>query len=134
MKKVLLIFSFTFCILHSTLSQTPGEWTWMSGDNFPNGGGVFGTQGVPSVNNYPQAMYEGAEWTDHAGNFWIYGGQDFGSGIVYYSDLWKYNPSTNEWTWVRGPGGATGIPAVYGTQGVSSPANYPGDRGWGPAT
>ena len=29
------------------------EWTWVSGSNTINTAGVYGSKGVPSVNNYP---------------------------------------------------------------------------------
>jgi hypothetical protein len=43
------------------------------------------------------------------------------------NDLWKYNISSNEWTWVGGDtiGDTRGI---YGSLGVSSPLNKPGGR------
>ena len=110
-----------FCSLFS-FGQA-GEWTWISGDNVPNGVPVFGTQGVPSVSNNPGAIYGPMQWKDKQGNFWLYGGWN------YYSDLWKFNPSTLEWTWVKGSG-LTYEPAVYGTKGVPDPANTPGSRDW----
>src|SRR3990170_5264762 len=53
-------------------SQTPGEWTWMHGDNTPNSPGVFGTQSVPNPANNPPALYEPCEWKDNNGNFWLF--------------------------------------------------------------
>jgi N-acetylneuraminic acid mutarotase len=43
------------------------------------------------------------------------------------NDLWKYSPSSGEWTWVSGSsiGGAKGI---YGTRGVAAATNVPGGR------
>ncbi len=118
-------------IMFFHLFSQQGEWTWMNGDNTANSAGVFGTQGVPNPNNTPPPFYEACEWTDLSGNFWLFGGLSF--DFYTYSDLWKYNPATNEWTWVKGPG----IPAqlgVYGTQGIPSVNNNPGARGWGVAT
>jgi len=102
-----------------------GIWTWISGSDIQGDPGVYGTQGVPSVNNHPPGAYEYSEWKDLQGNFWIYGGAYPG-----LNDLWKYNPVTNEWTWVKGTQQAAQLP-VYGTQGVSDPANTPGERGFG---
>ncbi len=126
MKKFSLFFYFAFCILHSSFAQL-GEWTWVSGDTIPAQPGIFGTQGVPSTTNHPPGVYEPCEWTDQQGNLWLYGGI---GGTGTFSDLWKYNVSTNEWTWVNGPSTAGQLPS-YGTQGVSSPTNTPGYRAYG---
>jgi len=123
MKKfLLLLFYFALCINHIAFSQG-GLWTWISGSNLPNALGVYGTQGIPSVANHPPADYENIEWQDSLNNLWVYGGTNFG-----YSDLWKFNPSTLEWTWVKGTGGVNQFP-VYGIQGIPDPANTPGIRG-----
>ena len=109
-------------------AQTPGEWTWMSGDNTVGQAPIFGTQGVPDPLNKPGGIYEGCEWVDPAGNFWMYGGLDYNYNTQ--GDLWKYDPTTNEWTWVSGSGGMGGDP-VYGTKGVAAATNHPGERGYG---
>src|SRR5689334_1296619 len=120
MKQIFLCLLFTFSFKIS-FSQG-GVWTWISGDSAINGPGIYGTQGIPSVNNHPPPLYEYSEWKDLQGNFWVYGGWD-----PQYNDLWKYNPITNEWTWVKGD--QTGnLPPVYGTQGVPNGANNPGRR------
>ncbi|MFZ4740520.1 MAG: gliding motility-associated C-terminal domain-containing protein [Bacteroidales bacterium] len=125
---VIVIYFFLFC-QQIAYSQS-GQWTWMNGDSTTNSLGVFGTQGVPSVNNTPPGLYEACEWTDLQGNFWLYGGasQSFDAN----SFLWKYNPLTNEWTWMSGNSGFS--TPVYGIQGVPSIYNNPGARGWGVAT
>ncbi len=43
------------------------------------------------------------------------------------NDLWRYSPSSGEWTWIAGSNtfDATG---VYGTQGVPAATNVPGAR------
>ena len=90
--------------------------------------GVYGTQGIPSVNNHPPGAYEYVDWKDLQGNFWIYG-----AGYPSMNDLWKYNPVTNEWTWVKGSQTAGQNP-VYGILGVPDPANTPGERSFGSIT
>jgi hypothetical protein len=128
MKKcVLLFFLFVFWILHCANSQTPGEWVWLRGDMLTNNPGSFGIQGVSSAANEPPSLYEACEWTDLNGNFWLFGGLQ-GGGI--YSDLWKYDPVINEWTWIKGPG----VPddaGNYGIQGVPSILNNPPCRSYG---
>ncbi|HYV94318.1 MAG TPA: kelch repeat-containing protein [Chitinophagales bacterium] len=125
MKKILLL-ALTIALHHFMYAQA-GEWTWMKGDNQPFSSGNFGTQGVSSPTNLPPAHYSYTPWKDHEGNFWIFGGD---ASNVFFSDLWKYDPVTNEWTWMRGTGLAS-QPAVYGTQGIPSPNNYPGARSFG---
>ncbi len=109
-------------IVTITIYAQGGTWTWISGTSNANAAGVYGVQGVPSVNNHPPAVYEPCEWKDKQGNFWIYGG-------LYnsYSDLWKFNPTTLEWTWVKG-NGIPGQQPVYGTKGVGNILNSPGVR------
>ena len=128
MKKIYLMVFLCFTL---TGFAQQGEWTWIHGDAAPNQPGNYGTQGVSSPSNKPPAIYEGCEWTDHNGNFWLYGGQHTAGN--FYSDLWKYDPLINEWVWVNGPG-FLNQPPVYGTQGVPSPANNPGGRGWAPSS
>ena len=43
---------------------------------------------------------------------------------INFNELWKYNPTTNQWTWVSGDNGS----GDYGTQGIASPANLPPPR------
>jgi len=110
-------------------SQTAGEWTWMKGDSIAGGFGVFGVQGVPALANHPPSLYETGSWTDLQGNFWLYGGVNFNS-VSTYGDLWKYDVTTNMWTWVNGSG-ATNPITLYGVKGVAAATNQPGGRGWG---
>src|SRR5450432_1508921 len=115
--KIRLFFILIFTLSINNCFSQAGEWTWISGDSILGALGVYGTQGIPSVNNHPPGAYEYAEWKDKQGNFWLYGGW-----TPEYCDLWKYNPVTNEWTWVKG-NGMTSQTAIYGTQGVSNVAN-----------
>lgn len=105
-----------------------GLWTWMSGSNLLNQPGVYGTQCVPSVNNVPGARIETrSRWVDDCGNFWLFAGSKTFSGSQPHNDLWKYNPQTNEWTWVNGSQ-STLQTGVYGVQNVPNAANHPGAR------
>lgn len=110
------------------------EWTWIRGLNGPNATAVYGIQGVSSPANDPGAREFARSWIDAAGNFWLFGGDGFDANANFgrLGDLWKYNPVTNEWTWMKGPN-IVNIPGVYGTQNISSPSNFPGGRNW-PAT
>jgi len=118
----------TLCAFNEVKAQQ-GTWTLMHGTTLPNTDGDFGIKGVASPTNNPPALYEAAEWTDHQGNFWIYGGLH----PVAYSALWKFEPATNMWTWVQGPDTAITY-AVYGTKGVPDTANNPGAHSFGALT
>ena len=103
-----------------------GEWTWMNGDSTANNLGHYGIQGIFDSLNTPPGLYEACEWTDNLGNFWLFGGVN-DSGI--FSDLWKFNPSINQWAWIKGPGIPNQI-GIYGIIGIPSPANNPGGRSY----
>jgi N-acetylneuraminic acid mutarotase len=117
-------------------NPTAKTWTWVGGSNTANAVGVYGTQGVASANNVPGARSYAVGWRDKSGNFWVYGGEGYGAtGMANrdLSDLWEFNPTIKEWTWVSGSNSG-GVVPVYGTQGVASASNTPGGRdsavGW----
>src|SRR5438045_1742714 len=99
LRHLLLLFFLTAPLL---LLAQAGQWTWVSGVSFTNNTGTFGTRGVPNVNNSPPSLYEACEWKDHAGNFWLFGGLFYNGLSSTAGDLWRYNPLTNEWTWMTG--------------------------------
>ena len=110
-------------------NKTDKEWIWVSGSDIINQNGVYGTMGVPSSGNVPGARINSVTWIDASGNLWLYGGQgrDRNASTGYLNDLWRYNPSTNLWTWIKGsdlihPNG------VYGIKGTASSSNIPGGR------
>src|SRR4029077_4480114 len=83
------------------------EWAWMSGANAPNQNGTYGTQGTAAPANIPGVRNFGPiSWTDASGNLWLFGGNGLDSagtsGGGDLNDLWKYNITSNEWTWVSG--------------------------------
>ncbi|HWG77284.1 MAG TPA: kelch repeat-containing protein [Steroidobacteraceae bacterium] len=106
-----------------------GQWTWMSGADTSNGAGSYGTQGVAASGNVPPARAFPTTWVDSAGVFWLFGGDQYGSSGVsaYFSDLWKYDPTSNLWTWVSGSSSPNAA-GSYGTQGTAAPTNMPGSR------
>lgn len=119
-----IIFLLVIFLSINCISQIQGEWVWKSGANTINYSGNYGTLGIPAATNSPPGLYEAAEWTDLQGNFWIYGGAGYNN---WPGDLWKYEPSTNLWTWVHGPG-TINPHTIQGTKGVSSVSNSPGVR------
>jgi hypothetical protein len=108
-------------------------WTWLSGSNTVDQPGVYGTQGVASPENVPAARAGLVMWADPAANcLWLFGGDLESTGGLYgngiqMNDLWKYQPATGHWTWMKGSS-SPGAAGVYGTQGVANPANMPGAR------
>jgi len=102
-------------------------WTWMSGSNVSGTVPSWGTKGVPSTSNLPGVRrLAPASWTDHNGKFWMFGGGNT-AGSYFYNDMWKYDPVTNQWTWMNGTN-TTNATGVYGTKGVFAPANTPGGK------
>ena len=106
-----------------------GQWTWQAGSTTGNASGVYGTQGVAAATSLPGARYWSSSWTDSSGDFWLFGGVGYGSAGAtgYLNDLWRYSPSSAQWTWVGGAA-ADNDSGVYGTQGAASASNIPGAR------
>ena len=105
------------------------QWTWVKGDNTPAIAGIYGTKGIASIANKPGSRRLSVSWTDALGNFWLFGGNGYDAvgNAGYLNDLWKYSPSTNEWTWVSGDN-TSNVKGIYGTQGMPGAANKPGGR------
>ncbi|MGB7354315.1 MAG: kelch repeat-containing protein [Acidobacteriaceae bacterium] len=106
------------------------QWTWMGGSQTGATSGVYGTEGTASANNLPGAREIAATWTDQSGNLWLFGGygDDSAGTRSYLNDLWEFNPSTMQWTWVAGSNLANAY-GNYGTQGAAAGSNQPGARG-----
>lgn len=124
----------TLCWLNDLwkYNVTTNEWTWIRGSNGPNSVGNYGTIGIPASTNEPPAREFMACWTDNNGMFWMYGGDGVVSTATpatasKLNDLWKYDPNTNIWTWVKGSNLADQV-GNYGTIGVSAPSNAPAGR------
>jgi len=112
------------------------EWTWKGGSSaipgtFEGEPGKYGTKGAASASNWPGGRSDATACVDAKGNFWMFGGNGFSSQATQYAgvlaDLWKFSPSSGEWTWVSGASEGTSY-GVYGTEGMASPGNYPGAR------
>ena len=80
------------------------RWTWMSGSNTAAQSGIYGTKGVAAAANVPGARQSSISWTDSAGDLWLFGGVGYDSAAIlaYLNDLWRYDPDTNQWTWMSG--------------------------------
>jgi len=81
-------------------NQCKNEWTWKGGPSTGNEAAVYGILGIPALGNIPRGRNQAATWTDSHCNFWLFGGwgYDVVNQVRHYSnDLWKFNPSTNQW-------------------------------------
>lgn len=105
------------------------NWTWMSGTDSTRTLPVHGTLGISDPSNTPGAREYSSMWVDGENNLWLFGGEgtDQNGDPVRYNDLWKFNTSSYEWTWIGG-GNAGNEAGVYGELGIASSENYPGAR------
>ncbi|MCC2626263.1 MAG: hypothetical protein K0R14_2136 [Burkholderiales bacterium] len=105
------------------------QWTWMSGSNVINQSGVYGDKGEEASTNVPGARYDSVSWVDGADNLWLFGGESIidKDHAGELNDLWKYNPSTNQWTWMSGSN-VMNQRGVYGNKGEEASTNMPGAR------
>ncbi|MFO0319853.1 MAG: kelch repeat-containing protein, partial [Neisseriaceae bacterium] len=103
-------------------------WIWMSGESDINQYGVYGIKGIASPSNIPGGREGAISWTDSLGNLWLFGGRGYvGTQVAFFNDLWKYEISTNTWTWMSGESKINPF-GDYGTKGVASSTNMPGSR------
>lgn len=110
-------------------NQASNKWVWIKGSNQSNQEtslyGVYGTQGVAAPTNNPGCRSNGASWTDNNGNLWLFGGNGASSSSYgRLNDLWKYDITTNQWTWVKGSNSVNQAEVSAGI-GVADPNNTP---------
>jgi N-acetylneuraminic acid mutarotase len=105
------------------------EWTWVSGSNAMAQPGIYGTKGVADASNIPGARKYAVSWTDPDGNFWLFGGFGYYAAgqTGYLNDLWKFDPITQEWTWVSGSD-IGDQPGYFGPKGHNLASNMPPAR------
>ena len=84
---------------------TGGAWVFKAGSTAANTNGVYGTMGTPASTNAPGGRQTAVGWADTAGNLWLFGGEGedaTGTPNGVLNDLWVYNITANQWTWVAG--------------------------------
>ncbi len=124
-------------------SPSSGQWTWVSGSNVIDATGVYGTAGSASADTVPGARDGASSWIDSLGNLWLFGGENPIS-LTEFNDLWRYSPSSGQWTWMSGAGwqyspsskqwtwmsgsDVAGVTGMYGTMGVASASTLPAAR------
>jgi N-acetylneuraminic acid mutarotase len=117
--------------LQSAQAEGELQWAWVKGDSRIKPPGVYGTQGTPDPVNNPGRRNGAVSWTDSAGTFWLFGGAglDASGGEGFLNDLWKFDPLSGNWTWIKGSS-VHSRAGVHGELGVAHPDNTPGARGW----
>jgi hypothetical protein len=123
---------------------TTNRWTWISGSEQMTcdagaicaSTAVYGVLGTPAPGNVPGGRYGAASWIDGKGHLWLFGGKGYDSNFGTptsggsLNDLWEFDPSTSEWTWMGGPNAVNQFQSeIYGTLGVPSAGNIPGSGG-----
>lgn len=110
-----------------------GNWAWMEGSSTPNPNGTYGTQGTAAAANTPGARRDATGWEAKDGTLWFFGGLGLGatgSTRGDLNDLWKYDPVTGNWAWIKGVS-TTGAAGTYGSINTPAPGNTPGGRSAG---
>jgi N-acetylneuraminic acid mutarotase len=115
-------------------------WAWVSGSipsntqvgttgTFVGPTGVYGSIGTAATTNVPGGRWQSVSWTDSSGNFWLFGGTGYDSTGTEgeLNDLWEFNTTTKQWTWINGSN-TVNVKGNYGTLGVSAASNVPGSR------
>ncbi|HUQ66852.1 MAG TPA: kelch repeat-containing protein [Flavitalea sp.] len=105
------------------------KWTFVSGTDEKNKNGRYGTPLLGSSSNYPGGRYSASGWNDNNGNLWLFGGRGYSSHneITLLDDVWKYSPSDNSWTFMKGDENGN-ADVSYGQKENFSNINTPGGR------
>lgn len=123
----------TLGFLNDLWEYTGGNWVFVSGGNTnkANQNGIYGTQGTAAATNAPGGRQEAVGWADAYGNLWLFGGEgedSAGTANGILNDLWVYNISSKQWTFVMGSTTANQT-GVYGLQPLVGPPNTTGAAG-----
>jgi N-acetylneuraminic acid mutarotase len=108
------------------------SWTFVAGPSAADMAGVYGTREVANPANFPGGRSNAVAWTDTAGDFWLSGGYGYdvnGSSQGILNDLWKFDVSAGQWSWMAGSKYSGGsAKAVHGSLGEGDPSYTPGSR------
>ena len=82
------------------------SWSKLSGKGAFNQKADRGALKSAGKSFYPGSRSLMSCWTDKSGNFWLYGGLSYTPQLEgraeFYSDLWMFDVSKEEWQWVSG--------------------------------
>jgi hypothetical protein len=109
---------------------TPNVWTWEAGAKLANDAGNYPTSAGMSGPSYiPSARNSQMSWKSSDGKFWVYGGTPDSTTPADISDVWSYDPASQNWTLVSGSSTtSTTLAANWGTMGVAASTSTPGAR------
>lgn len=109
-------------------------WVFLKGDPVSVlQGGQYGSLGIPASNNKPGSRAASMTMMDQNGRLYLFGGGTQQSpNNNQFNDLWRFDPTTNNWVWVKGHNFLNSS-GHYGTMGVTDPANTPSARSYGVA-
>src|SRR5690606_30459916 len=83
------------------------KWTWVAGGSSINGNGNYQQYCLNQSNGSPKARGSAsvAQILGCSNNFLTFGGdQEYpGNGDNFFNDLWLFQTTTNQWTWLSGP-------------------------------
>jgi hypothetical protein len=117
--------------LNDLWEYTGGKWTFVLGSALANQNGIYGNPGTAAPTNIPGGRHEAVGWADATGNLWLFGGEgedSVGTANGILNDLWMYNISSNQWTFVTGSVTANQT-GVYGLQPLVGPPSTIGAAG-----
>jgi Galactose oxidase, central domain len=119
--------------LNDLWEYTGGQWVFVSGGatNMANQNGIYGAQGTTAASNMPGGRQEAVGWADASGNLWLFGGEGLdatGTPNGILSDLWVFNTTSKQWTFVMGSSTANQT-GVYGLQPLIGPPTTSGAAG-----
>lgn len=110
------------------------NWTWISGESMPDTPPQYGTLGTPCASSIcqPGPRANGSTWSSN-GYFYVFSGYTSYNNGSLFSDLWRYNPQTDQWTWINGSQAAGYNGCTYcnwGIQGYESAGNMNSSRAY----
>jgi hypothetical protein len=124
MSRILLVALLLISIHVNSTAQR--GWAFLKGEasnDYP----VSMVKGQPHPNNTPGLRIRANTWT-YNGKLYLYGGvAAYTMTYTQLDDMWMYDTTTNNWTWLSGVHIHNQQP-VYGTKGVAATANTPGSR------
>lgn len=90
---------------------------------------IYGTTGQESQFNRPGSRSNAVMWCDGNGYIWLFGGwgMDITGNQGRLNDLWRYNPETGYWAFMRGSY-YRNQNGIYNQLGVADAASCPGGR------
>ncbi len=74
---------------HLDSLNTTGHWAWLGG-NYT----LYNSIDRPGI------RLESSTWTSSDGTLYLFGGNGYGGGFL--NDLWSFNVSSGNWTWIGG--------------------------------